>query len=138
VGSPLSDGEWHRLHPLTPLFRGGLFLVVVIGIVIANLRDRLIDVFLPWMLPDMADEELPPDAVDYVLSNNLVLVVLLTVLGIAAALVAIFYLSWRFHTFRITDDDVEVRSVVLFPTYLRGLLLLIYSVCCMCPMLVRS
>ncbi|MBW9122552.1 hypothetical protein JNB63_20930, partial [Microbacterium trichothecenolyticum] len=31
VRSPLSDGEWHRLHPLTPLLRGGLFLIVVIG-----------------------------------------------------------------------------------------------------------
>ena len=40
--SPLSDGEWHRLHPLTPLLRGGLFLVVIAGIVIANLRDRLV------------------------------------------------------------------------------------------------
>ena len=42
VHSDMSDGEWHRLHPLTPLLRGGLFLVVVIGIIIANLRDRLV------------------------------------------------------------------------------------------------
>ncbi|MDF2492207.1 MAG: hypothetical protein K0Q58_785, partial [Microbacterium sp.] len=26
--STLSDGDWHRMHPLTPLIRGGLFLVV--------------------------------------------------------------------------------------------------------------
>ena len=33
VRSPLSDGEWHRLHPLTPLLRGGLVFVAIVGIV---------------------------------------------------------------------------------------------------------
>ena len=45
VRSPLSDGEWHRMHPLTPLFRGGLVLVIVAGVIIANMRDRLIAIF---------------------------------------------------------------------------------------------
>ncbi|WP_235566673.1 PH domain-containing protein [Microbacterium sp. Root61] len=137
VGSPLSDGEWHRLHPLTPLFRGGLFLVVIIGIVVANLRDRLIDTFLPWMMPNVPDGELPPDPVDYVFEHNLVLVVLLTVLGVALALVAIFYLSWRFHSFRITGDDVEVRSGVLFRTHRRAPLDRVQGVNLTRPMLAR-
>ena len=47
VRSPLSDGQWHRLHPLTPVLRGGLFLIVVMGIVITNLRDRIV----VWLLP---------------------------------------------------------------------------------------
>ena len=35
-------------------------------------------------------------------------------------LIGLFYLSWRFHTFRITGDDVEVRSGVLFRTHRRA------------------
>ncbi|MFS0734201.1 PH domain-containing protein [Microbacterium sp. 1P10UB] len=116
VGSPLSDGEWHRLHPLTPLFRGGLFLVVVIGIVIANFRDRLIELFFP--LPAGRNgRAAPPDPIDYVLSHDLAVVAVLVVVGVAALLVGAFYVSWRFHTFRITGDDVEVRSGVLFRSH---------------------
>ena len=99
AASPLSDGEWHRLHPLTPLFRGGLFVVVIIGIIITNLRDRIVEWFLPWLLPDIPGGGLPPDPVDYVLSHNLLLVVLASVLGIGILLMALFYVSWRFHTF---------------------------------------
>ncbi len=114
--SPLSDGEWHRLHPLTPLFRGGLFLVVIAGVVIANLRERLIE----WFLPQLPGGRLPPDPVDYLLRNNLILIALAAVLGIALVVIVLFGVSWRFHTFRITGDDVEVRSGVLFRTHRRA------------------
>jgi len=40
-----TDGEWHRLHPATPFLRGGLTLVAIVGIVVVNLRDILIDQF---------------------------------------------------------------------------------------------
>jgi putative membrane protein len=119
----LTDGEWHRLHPLTPLFRGGLFLVVIAGIVIANLRDRLVFIFLPWLDDDIdveVDEWQSGDPIDYILANNLVLVAGLALLAILLVLIALFYLSWRFHTFRITGDDVEVRSGVLFRTHRRA------------------
>src|SRR5690606_2122443 len=36
---------WRRLHPLSPLLRGGLVLLVIAGIVIANFRDRLVELF---------------------------------------------------------------------------------------------
>ncbi|MGV8876902.1 MAG: hypothetical protein ACOH1K_05270, partial [Rhodoglobus sp.] len=38
----LADGEWHRLHPATPLLRGGIALVAVIGVIIVNARDFFI------------------------------------------------------------------------------------------------
>ena len=117
--SPLSDGEWHRLHPLTPLLRGGLFLVVVVGFVIANLRERLVEIFLPWLTSDFRGE-VPEDPIEYILSHDLVLLVLLGVLAAVILLIALFWLSWRFHTFRITGDDVEVRSGVLFRTQRRA------------------
>ena len=145
VRSPLSDGEWHRLHPLTPLLRGGLFLLVVIGIVIANLRDRLVFLFLPWLAPELGDElgdevrewESPGDPVDFIVANNLYIVALLSVLAALMVIVAVFYMSWRFHTFRITDDDVEVRSGILFRTQRRAPLDRVQGVNLTRPMIAR-
>ncbi|HWI31106.1 MAG TPA: PH domain-containing protein [Microbacterium sp.] len=122
VRSPLSDGEWHRLHPLTPLFRGGFFLVVVAGIVIANLRDRLIATFLPWVLPEAPSTEnwRYGDPVDWIFEHDLIVLAAFAVLGIVLLLIGWFYLSWRWHTFRITEDRVEVRSGILFRTQRRA------------------
>ncbi|MBM7464265.1 putative membrane protein [Microbacterium dextranolyticum] len=134
VRSPLSDGEWHRLHPLTPVLRGGLFLIVVIGFVVANLRDRLVVLFFPglgeW-------ERYEGDPVDYVWENNLWLVAGLVVLGALLILLGVFWLSWRFHTFRITGDDVEVRSGVLFRTHRRAPLDRVQGVNLTRPMVAR-
>ncbi|KZE89453.1 PH domain-containing protein [Microbacterium sp. TNHR37B] len=135
VRSPLSDGEWHRLHPLTPLLRGGLFLVVVIGIIVANLRDRLINLFLPGA--DEFDYEYTGDPIDFVVANNLVLWAALAVLGVVLVLIGIFWMSWRFHTFRITGDDVEVRSGVLFRTHRRAPLDRVQGVNLTRPMIAR-
>ena len=120
VRSPLSDGEWHRMHPLTPLLRGGLFLLVITGIVIANLRERLLAWVLPVFSPELADGEVPPDPIDYISGSNLLVTALLILVGTLVVLMFLFWLSWRFHTFRITGDDVEVRSGVLFRTHRRA------------------
>ena len=119
VRSPLSDGEWQRLHPLTPLLRGGLFLVVMIGVIVANLRERLIELFLP-AVTDLPPGVVPPDPVDFILAHNLILIAGGGALAVLIVLLVIFRLSWRFHTFRISDDDVEVRSGVLFRTHRRA------------------
>lgn len=141
VRSPLSDGEWHRLHPLTPLLRGGLFLLVVIGVIVANLRDRLVIVFLPWLAPDIEDEfgqwERSGDPIDFIVVNNLYVVAALGVLAVLIVLVAGFYMSWRFHTFRITGDDVEVRSGILFRTQRRAPLDRVQGVNLTRPMVAR-
>ncbi|MEV5070594.1 PH domain-containing protein [Microbacterium sp. LMI12-1-1.1] len=142
VRSPLSDGEWHRLHPLTPLLRGGLFLIVVIGIVFANLRDRLVFIFLPWLAPDIEEEVgewegAGGDPIDFIIANNLYVLAGLAVLAALIVLVAVFYTSWRFHTFRITDDDVEVRSGILFRTQRRAPLDRVQGVNLTRPMIAR-
>jgi putative membrane protein len=142
VRSPLSDGEWHRLHPLTPLLRGGLFLVVVIGIIVANLRDRLMFVFLPVFAPDIPVEDLEDfegsrDPIDFIIANNLYLAAGVGLLLVLLALSGIFYLSWRFHTFRITGDDVEVRSGILFRTQRRAPLDRVQGVNLTRPMIAR-
>lgn len=114
VVAALTDGEWHRLHPATPLLRGGIALIAVLGIIVANLRERLLSLFIP----DPRDAfRQPGDPVDYVLDHGLIVQVLLVVAGITILLIAAFYVSWRMHTFRITDEVVEVRSGILFRTH---------------------
>lgn len=110
------------MHPLTPLFKGGLALIVVAGIAIANLRDRLIAWFVDLFTPEEAhyDQYGSGDPVEWVLANNLILVVLLGVLGLAVVLVAIFWFVWRFHQFRITGDHVEVRKGIVFRSHRRA------------------
>lgn len=141
VKSRFSDGEWHRLHPLTPLLRGGLALLVVVGVIVANLRDRALQIFLPWLAPDFEDEvgewDSGGDPIDFVIANNLYLVAVLVVLGAILLVIAGFYMSWRFHTLRITDDDVEVRSGILFRTQRRAPLDRVQGVNLTRPMIAR-
>ncbi|MDF2992105.1 MAG: putative rane protein [Microbacterium sp.] len=133
--SPMSDGEWHRLHPLTPLLRGGLFLLVLIGVIIANLRERLFEIFLP-IFTDLPPGVVPPDPVDFLFANNLLLIAAGGAVVVLLILLGAFRLSWRFHTLRI-GDDVEVRSGVLFRTHRRAPLDRVQGVNLTRPMLAR-
>lgn len=105
-----ADGEWHRLHRATPLFRGGITLIAIIGILIANFRERLIEAFIPGS--DLS----PDDPLDYLLREDILLITVAATIGGLLLIVAGFWLSWRMHTFRITDTSVEVRSGILFRT----------------------
>ncbi|WP_295100468.1 PH domain-containing protein [uncultured Microbacterium sp.] len=117
----LADGEWHRMHPLTPLFKGGLALIIIAGIAIANLRDRLIAWFVDLFTPEEAQYDYSGgDPVDWVLQNNLIVIVLLSVLGLVVVLVLIFWFIWRFQQFRITGDHVEVRKGIVFRSHRRA------------------
>jgi putative membrane protein len=109
VAARLTDGEWHRLHPATPLLKGGFALIVVLGYVLSNLRERVLGIFLPRF-----DDG--GDPVDYVVSHGIILQVLAAVLILLFVLIAGFYVSWRMHSFRITSEVVEVRSGILFRT----------------------
>lgn len=115
----LADGEWHRLHPATPLLRGGLALVAIAGILIANLRERLVEWFLPGLFCDADDPVCVEtgDPVTYLVDEGYLLIALAAVLGVVLVIIGFFYVSWRLHTFRITDEVVEVRSGVLFRTH---------------------
>ena len=92
---------------------------------IANLRDRLIGLFLPWFdarhrRRHRRRTSRGGDPIDFIIANNLYLVAGLACSASCCVLIGLFYLSWRFHTFRITGDDVEVRSGVLFRTHRRA------------------
>jgi putative membrane protein len=114
IAARLTDGEWHRLHPATPLLKGGFFLIVVLGYVATNLRERLIGFFLPKDGRGRGGDE--GDPVGYVLDHGLIVPALLIIIGVLVILIAAFYVSWRMHSFRITDEVVEVRSGILFRT----------------------
>ncbi|MRG60144.1 PH domain-containing protein [Agromyces sp. CFH 90414] len=123
----LADGEWHRLHPASPLLRGGLALIAIIGFVIANLRERLVEMFLPVFAPDLGGEvdrefsdwqgDWANDPIGGIVLNGLVGWALLAVVLVLAGIVGGFWLSWRMHSFRITGEAVEVRSGILFRSH---------------------
>ncbi|THG29588.1 PH domain-containing protein [Naasia lichenicola] len=103
----LADGEWHRLHPATPLLRGGIALIAIGGILVANLRDRILESFTGFH---------EGDPLDLVIDNGWLIPGLAITIGIVLVFVLGFYLSWRMHEFRVTDEVVEVRSGILFRT----------------------
>ena len=109
LSTGLAEGEWHRLHPATPLLKGGIALIAILGIVIANLRERLIDLFIGVGRPD-------GDPIDWLLDEGYLPLALLAVAVVLILFVVGFYLSWRMSTFRITEEVVEVRSGLIFRT----------------------
>jgi len=108
----LADGEWHRLHPATPLLRGGIALLAIIGVIIVNARDFFLEMFFG------GDNGFEPFV--RLANEGFLIPVILAVLAVLLLSIAGFYFSWRMHTFRITDELVEVRSGILFRTNRRG------------------
>jgi len=100
------DGLWHRLHPATPLLRGGIGLLAVLLYVAGNLRERLV----AWVfgLPDVGG-----DPVDEIGRHHLVGPATLIVLAALVIGIGLFWLSWRNSEFRIDGDAVTVRYGVL-------------------------
>ncbi|MBX3116412.1 MAG: PH domain-containing protein [Cryobacterium sp.] len=129
--SSLTDGQWHRLHPATPLLKGGLVLLGILGVVVANLRERILHLFVPEFPGDEGDP------VDFVIQNGLIGWALLGIVVVLVLLIAGSYLSWRMHTFRITGEAVEVRSGILFRTNRKARLDRIQGINIVRPMFAR-
>jgi putative membrane protein len=106
--NPLADGQWHRMHPATPLLRGGAVLVAIVAIVFANLRERLVD----WVarVPDRTHDG---DPVDAIVQHGWTLWAALGVLLFIALILVWYRVTWRMTEFRVTTDAVELRSGVL-------------------------
>lgn len=114
-GARLADGEWHRLHPATPVLRGGVALIAIIGVIVVNLRDILINLVVGG---NGGGEEFDP--LVWIYEHEFAGLIALAILGGVLLFVGGFSLSWRMHRFRITDEQVEVQSGVLFRTNRRG------------------
>jgi putative membrane protein len=126
----LADGEWHRPLRVTPLLKGGFALVAVLGVLIANLRERIIDFFIH--APGYSG-----DPVDWIIDQGWLPLALLIAIGVIAIVVGLFFVSWRMHTFRITPELVEVRSGVLFRTHRKARLDRIQSIDIRRPLFAR-
>lgn len=122
-GTPDAEG-WRRLHPLSPLLRGGLFLLVITGIVIANFRDRLVELVVADQFDgvdvDVSTDGGITDLIDYLVAEGLLLIAIGALLAIIVLVVVISWISWRFATYRISNEAVEVRRGVLFRNHRRA------------------
>ena len=125
-----TDGEWHRLHPATPLLRGGIVFIAVLGFVLSNLRERLVGLFVG--APDYGG-----DPLDEIYNRGWEGWALLGVAVVILVCLGAFYLSWRMHTFRITGDTVEVRSGILFRTQRKARLDRIQGINVVRPLIAR-
>ncbi|MBM6403644.1 PH domain-containing protein [Phycicoccus sp. CSK15P-2] len=104
------DEGWQRLHPLSPMLRGGLFLVAVVGYLVSGVVDRTLR-----SVDDSLGVPGAPDTTEGLeflarmpLVGASVLVVVLALIGVGS------WVSWRFARFRVADGQVELRSGVLF------------------------
>jgi putative membrane protein len=107
LATRLADGEWHRLHPATPLLRGGIVLIVIAGYILNSAREQLIGLVVGGPHHGGSDDG---DPVTFLSTDGRLPLALLGIFVVLAIIVGIFYLSWRVHEFRITDEVVEVRS----------------------------
>jgi putative membrane protein len=115
LATRLADGEWHRLHPATPLLKGGFVFIVIAGYFISSARQQLID--LVFGAPHAHDDG---DPIALLTQHGRLPIALLIIAAVLILIVVIFYLSWRVHTFRITDEVVEVRSGLLRRSLRKG------------------
>lgn len=81
-----ADSGWERLHPLTPLLRGGKVLLILAGVIGQQ---------------GVRQEGLPPSVLG------------LIALAVAAVAVAAGYLSWRRTGYRLTETELQVDSGIL-------------------------
>ncbi|WP_314146505.1 PH domain-containing protein [uncultured Leifsonia sp.] len=125
-----TDGEWHRLHPATPLLRGGIVFIAVLGFVLSNLRERIVSFFVG--APDFGG-----DPLDEIYNRGWEGWALLALAVVLLVCLGAFYLSWRMHSFRITGDAVEVRSGILFRTQRKARLDRIQGINIVRPLLAR-
>ena len=134
IAEELTDGGWHRLHPATPVLRGGVVFLVAIGFLVSSLREQLVERFVPGQEEGRGGEG---DLIPWLVESGGLIWVILALLAFTVLAVGISYLSWRMHTFRVTEETVEVRSGLLSRTNRRARLDRIQGVNIVRPLLPR-
>lgn len=135
-GTADADG-WRRLHPVSPLLRGGLVLLVLIGVFIANFRDLFVRMFFGGQNDSSMDGEDVAEFFSLLTNGQTLLFVLGGVFAVVLVIVGVSWVAWRFHTYRITIDAVESRSGVVFRQHRRAPLDRVQSVNLQRPLLAR-
>ncbi|QOD44493.1 PH domain-containing protein [Clavibacter zhangzhiyongii] len=116
IAEELTDGGWHRLHPATPLLRGGVVFLIAIGFLVSSLREQIVERFVPGQDESGGEGDLIP----WLVESGGLLWAVLGLLAFTLLAVGVSYLSWRMHTFRVTEETVEVRSGILSRTNRRA------------------
>lgn len=97
-GSPAGgpDAEWQHFHPLSPLLRGGVALLAVLGYLASRQLDRL-----------FGAEEGDP-------TQGHLLAAALAGVAVLALMLAGSWISWRVTRFRLGPTVLELRTGLLF------------------------
>ncbi len=108
-------GQWRRLHPLSPVIDSAVFIVVIVGIMIVNMRDAL----LAPLLYDAASSK--PGFWESIYGvvkagewGNLIIFTGLTVPFLL--LLLLYWLTWRFREYRVSTENVQLRQGIIFKT----------------------
>lgn len=113
--APTDADDWQRLHPLSPLLRGGLVVLAVLGYAASQLFDRVLSsIGMDAGIPGVGGGGDPGDVdpTEALIAHPLI--ALLLVLAFIAAIAAGNYVAWRFARFRVGVRQVELRQGVLF------------------------
>ena len=108
------DGDgWQRLHPLSPLLRGGVVLLAALGYAVSQAFDRVLSSFDGGgRFPDEAGPN--PDGTGFEVAVSYPLLAVGALLLVVAVVAAFSWVSWRVTRFRLTPAQVELRSGLLF------------------------
>ena len=118
VQPPDGSGEWRRLHPLSPLLRGGVVLIAILGYAGSQLYGRVLESIGLGVLSPNGDTSGgagpsgPDGLVEEATAHPLLALAALVVFLGAIALVN--WVAWRFSRFRVDAGQVELRQGVLF------------------------
>ena len=143
------EREWLKLHPLTPIIDGGLVLLVIVGVIIANLRDIFINLFVgdrwdnDFETPGQTETPEPGadgeswDLGEFLFEDGRWWIALLIVVGIIVLGLGLAWLVWFFHSYQINDRAVEMKKGVFIKRHRRAPLERIQSVNLQRPLIAR-
>jgi putative membrane protein len=125
LGARLADGEWHRMHPLTPVVRSWRVLIVVLVFIVQGWGDN-------FARGDGVPELHRPDVAGRVLAGGGAIVLLVLAIGIGYIV-----LSWRTTRFRVADEALELHTGILFRQHRRARLDRVQTVDVVQPFIAR-
>ncbi|MBT1035542.1 PH domain-containing protein [Canibacter sp. lx-45] len=109
------DPEWRRLHPLSPLLDLLLTVGVLIGIVIINFRDTLVEAFL---LGSNAGGAEVKNVFEHISTMSITTrLVLGAVIALLLFIIVYGVLSWRFTRYRVYAGQIEINQGILTKKY---------------------
>jgi putative membrane protein len=131
VAPPAGDGEWLRVHPLTPLIRFWQGIVVLLLVSFRDIGQQL----LPQLSGQEGSDGGPPDLGG--LGNRTLVIAAAVIVGLLVIGGLAVWLSWRMTRYRVGHDVVELRHGVVFRRQRRARLDRLQAVDVVQPLLAR-